>query len=310
VLVVFLGFDAVAGDADNLWHKSGPPLALDDLHNLVFTEPMDLAIVLGDEFGDGPAYTNFTYAGYNFGQGVYRIGTGSGVFEPVVDAGLSQFDGSGSDGVVTEDDDGNRWTDRWECRLPWSSLGMAGPHDADCLTVAAVIGNDSTSGPDRYLSSVVIGDHVYGARDGLGNAGFNVLNLTPRQVLLPHADVDANGLPNGWSQTHFGSPTAPDPTGDGDGDHMTHLEEYWAGTDPGSEADYPAIFWEPDADSTQLLWQGRAGRTYQVFRVTNLMIQADEELLGETTAGTDAPIRFPVSRENATTGYRLTILPP
>ncbi len=49
VLVLFLGLDTLADDAWNLWHLGGLPQALDQLHNLRFTEPMDVALVLGDQ---------------------------------------------------------------------------------------------------------------------------------------------------------------------------------------------------------------------------------------------------------------------
>ena len=47
VFMLFLGLDTLTDNAWNLWHKSGPPNAVDFLHNLRFTEPMDLAIILG-----------------------------------------------------------------------------------------------------------------------------------------------------------------------------------------------------------------------------------------------------------------------
>jgi hypothetical protein len=40
VLVLFLGVDTLTDNAWNLWHKSGPPLALDFLHNVRFAEPV------------------------------------------------------------------------------------------------------------------------------------------------------------------------------------------------------------------------------------------------------------------------------
>ena len=85
-MILFLGLDTLTDNAWTLWHKSGLPNALDFLHNVRFTEPMDIAILLGDQFADRANYTNFTYGGYDFGQGIFYIGTNSEVFVPMTAA--------------------------------------------------------------------------------------------------------------------------------------------------------------------------------------------------------------------------------
>ena len=42
VAVLFVGLDTLTDNAWNLWHKSGPPLALDFLHNVRFAEPVSV----------------------------------------------------------------------------------------------------------------------------------------------------------------------------------------------------------------------------------------------------------------------------
>lgn len=58
-------------------------------------------------------------------------------------------------------------------------------------------------------------------------------------------DLDDNGLPDGWEQRHhlreLAGPDATKPWGDPDGDGLTNLEEWQAGTDPRSAASRLAI---------------------------------------------------------------------
>lgn len=293
VVILFLGVDALSGDARSLWHKTDKPNALDDLHNLVFTEPMDLAIVLGDEYGDGGAYTDFTYAGYNFGQGVYFIGMDSSTFDPVPGAWLSQFDGEGNQPTASADDDGDRRTERWECRIPWTALGASGPGEVLCLTMAGVIGSDGVSGPDRYLSSRVLGADAYGATDGLGNAGFNLLTVTPAPVPLPHADYAANGIPNHWTFRHYGDLVGAPADADGDGDEQTTFEEFLADTQPTNAAS----FFHAGIDSAAppaLAWTGAFGRQYEVIYQTNLLAGSPWTVLTNLPPGTGGMVRVPL----------------
>ena len=46
-----------------------------------------------------------------------------------------------------------------------------------------------------------------------------------------HQDTDGDGLPDGWEEDALGS-TSPVPAGDPDGDGLTNLQEYQAGTHP------------------------------------------------------------------------------
>jgi len=153
--------------------------------------PMDLAIVFGDEYGDRPDDASFSYAGYDFGQGIYYIGTNSATFSPVVGARLSQFDGSNQTPCVSANDDGNRRTDRWEASLPWSSLNApSGVDSLDAILVAGIIGSSSVVSNDRYLSSTFIGqlaygdhEHLYRRRSGRRNFLFHQGNLRAVAVM-------------------------------------------------------------------------------------------------------------------------------
>ncbi len=271
VVVLFLGLDTLTDNAEHLWHKSGLPNALDYMHNLSFTEPMDIAIVLGDEYGDGPGYTNFTYGGYDFGQGIYYIGTNSSVFVPMSNARLSQFDGTNSTPCSTNDVDGNRQTDRWEARLPWADLNApSGVASVSNILLAGVIASDSTNGNDRYLSSAWMGNRLSAVRDAYGNIGYGVMLIEPLKVLLEQGDYDNDGLPDGWEHVSFGSAAGPDPADDSDGDFFSNWGEYVADTEPTNALSFFSAGGDRAAGGFVLNWPGAAGRRYSVEKGTVL----------------------------------------
>lgn len=266
VTVLFLGVDTLADDAWNLWHKSGLPNALDFLHNVRFTEPMDIALILGNQYGDGPGYTNFTHGGYDFGQGIYYLGTNSGVFVPLAAAQLSQFDGEGTTPCPTGGDGSSPETTRWEAALPWTALGAAGPEVASHLFLCGVIASDGVSANDRYLSRTFLGERAWGARDGYGQYAYNTVHLRPLRVNLLHADLLGDGLSNGWRQEEFGTPAGPPADEDSDGDGQPNGAEETAGTRP----------LDPDSrfalamDAAQIQWPFAAGRAYDVYFTADL----------------------------------------
>jgi hypothetical protein len=88
---------------------------------VAFAQNADLALVLGDEWGDGQ-FPSFSLGnGYDMGQGAWYLSATS--FWPVAGFKLSQFDGAGAASTASSDDDGNRLTDRWQASIPWTSLG-------------------------------------------------------------------------------------------------------------------------------------------------------------------------------------------
>ncbi|NCC51730.1 MAG: hypothetical protein EOM20_10995 [Spartobacteria bacterium] len=276
VMVLFLGLNTLSDNATNLWHKSSAPQALDYLHNVSFTEPMDLAIVFGDEYGDQADYPHFTYPTsnhYDFGQGIYYIGTNSSAFIPVPGAMLSQFDGVDDQPVTTTDDDGNRQTDRWEASLPWTALGASGIDSIDGLAVAGVIASDSTNGADRYLSASVVAQRVYGSRHTWGNVGYNVMTLAPLRILRESDDVDFDGLPNYWELRYFGTPEGPPPDDDDDGDRMDNRDEYIADTNPTNPASFfsmgGGLSTTPFDGGFVVTWPATSNRWYDLHRSTN-----------------------------------------
>ena len=195
-MIIFLDVDTLNQNATNLWQKTGPPYGLDNLHNINFERPMDIAILLGDEYGDGN-YSNFNLgAGSDFGQGVFYIG-GTGSFDAVSGARVSQFDGAGTNATTSTDDDGDRRTERWQVSIPWSALGTTNISGVSTCVVAGILVNDSVRGFDRYISGRYLGDYagayytgnaVLGYRDGNNNFGYNFVTITGARARLPETN--------------------------------------------------------------------------------------------------------------------------
>lgn len=266
VMVVFLSLDTLSLDRVNLWDESGSPQALDLLHNVAFAHPVDLAILIGDEYGDG-IYPNFNVGtGYDHGQGIYSLGAST--FDPVAGAVLSQFDGSGTNATVSADDDGgDRQTDRWEARIPWTALNAAGVADLSDLRISGLILSDYADGVDRYLSGNFLGSQAQSVTevDIYNNFGTAFVTLTPLSVCLPHLDGDADGMSNEYELRYFGSAGAGDINADDDLDGHTNGDELKLGTRPNDPASALIVYEVQNPSTTpDVWWQTVGGKTYRV----------------------------------------------
>ncbi len=242
-MILFIGLNTLSDNRLNLWDQGGGPNGLDLLHNVSFSSPMDLAIVLGDEYGDG-TFPDFNLGnGYNFGQGVFYLSATS--FVPVAGAVLSQFDGTGTNAVIGTNDDGDRLTDRWELSIPWASLGAGGSHSVTSLTVAGVVASDGEQWPDRYLSGNVLAESITSpvGLNEYNNYGFGFITLTPVAVDLSQVDSDGDGMPD--------------------------AQERIAGTDP---SDPGSVFRASGtAAAGEVAVESVAGRLYHLTYTTNLL---------------------------------------
>ena len=275
VVVLFVGLDTLTDNAWNLWHKTGLPMALDYLHNVRFTEPMDFALVLGDTYGDGPAFTNFNLGGaggYDFGQGIYYVGTNGSEFVPMASAKLSQFHGTGTVATTTGGTAADPWTKRWEAALPWSALNATGPESVSNLFVCGVIASSSTNGNDRYLSRTVLGERAWGERDEYRQYAYNTVNVRPQRVNLLHGDLLGDGIPNDWRQAYFGTPAGPPADEDTDGDGYANRAEEIAGTHPLEAGSFFAMDAPALGPPVALQWSFLANRAYDVWFTPDLQL--------------------------------------
>ncbi|MBN1268379.1 MAG: hypothetical protein JXB04_02235 [Kiritimatiellae bacterium] len=271
-MILFLGFNTLGDNVDNLWALTNAPNSLDFLHNVTFARPMDLALVLGDEWGDG-TFTNFNLGdGEDFGQGVYYLSSGEGRFVPVPGSKLSQFDGAGTGAALSNDDDTNRLTDRWECSISWNSLGAAeGINSVTNGLLCGLFANSSVDGNNRYLSGNYLGTSAVPATNA--NYEFNMVHLDPIEVGLPLADSDGDGIADWWERQYFSSLGVMSRFSDWDGDGMADREESYAGTHPKDAASCFQCY-TPAYDGGDggflVRWHSVAGRTYDLYCSTNL----------------------------------------
>ena len=232
-ILLFLQIDTLQNPATNLWDFSGTPYGLDNLHNVIFNPGVNLAILLGDEYGDGTFLHFNLESGSDFGQGAFYTDTSAKRFIPVPGVRLSQFDGTSNAPTLSSDDDGNRQTDRWEMAIPWSSLNAPlGAASVGSLHICGLIASESTSSNNRYLSGNFLGNTMSGEIDG-SNYGFHLATLTGQRVGLPGTDSDLDGMPDTWERNHgFNAASSADSIEDADHDGFSNRQEFISNTHP------------------------------------------------------------------------------
>lgn len=234
-VLLFLQVSTLPNPATTLWDFTGTPDGLDFLHNVVFDPGINIAILLGDEYGDGNFPHFHLESGADLGQGAFYTDTAVKRFVPVPGVRLAQFDGGPDSPTAAADDDGNRQTDRWEIAIPWASLNAPlGIASVGSCHISGLIASDGVSTNDRYLSANYLGRSASGTLNG--NYGFNLVTLAGWPLGLPGADSDLDGMPDAWERRHELDPgSAADAGGDDDRDGIGNRDEYFADTDPGDD---------------------------------------------------------------------------
>ena len=174
----------------------------------------DLADTDGDGLGDGQEKT--------FGSSPHVQDTDKDGLTDKAEFDLGYNPRNQADGLADTDGDGLR--DAWEL-AHFSDLSVAGVgtnSDADALTDA----EEEDLGTDPLTADT--------DGDGISDDLELILGYQPLDPVDGNADSDADGLPDTWEVQYFGDLTH---TGEesADGDSLTNVQEYQAGTSPVSE---------------------------------------------------------------------------
>ena len=169
-------------------------------------------------------------------------------------------------------------------------------------------------------ASVSLGAGVYYVElDGAGSgdplaaspSGFSEYGSVGRYVLsgfLP-ADADGDGMPDGWEVAQLGSVAAL-PEEDADGDGLSNVGEYVAGTVPTDGASVLAVnLFEMTSGGRVLRWDAVAERSYRVLMSRNLVyepfVPISQSLLYPVNVYTDE-----VERAEGALFYRIEVNGP
>jgi len=102
------------------------------------------------------------------------------------------------------------------------------------------------------------------------------IEATDLQLGTALIDVDGDGLADAWEQQYFGSLSA-NPGDDPDGDGMSNLREFRAGTNPtDAQSLFEVVEISKVPNGISVRWSSQAGRRYQVRRATTPLAALSE----------------------------------
>jgi hypothetical protein len=132
------------------------------------------------------------------------------------------------------------------------------------------------------------------------------------RVTNPAADLDGDGIPNGWEQ-QYGSTTGLVATADNDLDGYSNSAEYEADTNPLVAASRPEVTgWNAAGDLT-FFFNGSTGRVYQVLYTTNALTDSPLTWMpaqNPAVPGTGNPSSITITPAEGARFFRLKITFP
>ena len=117
------------------------------------------------------------------------------------------------------------------------------------------------------------------------------------QLLLPQSDQDGDQMPDDWETAHGLDPGTPNAGEDFDGDGLTNLEEYLAGTHPADLNSRLSLRITSEGSVLDLAFQAMAGRSYQL------------QYRNDTDSNWMNLLRIPAKAESELVTVRQTISP-
>jgi hypothetical protein len=130
-------------------------------------------------------------------------------------------------------------------------------------------------------------------------------------------DTDGDGIPDNWMNLHFSHATgqAADKsraTDDADGDGMTNIQEYKAGTDPNNpNSRFMVSSIDRSAGDPRINFQALAGKTYRLEYRDDLVIGNWSTLVDQIFSASTATLQIvdPSAAALSKRFYRLSIEP-
>ncbi|HZJ13949.1 MAG TPA: right-handed parallel beta-helix repeat-containing protein [Chthoniobacteraceae bacterium] len=134
--------------------------------------------------------------------------------------------------------------------------------------------NPSSIAPALSAIASVDPDGVPRPLDGNGD-GTPAYDMGSYEFLLATADSNADGIPDGWTQSHGLNPTDPGvANGNPDGDPFNTLHEWLADTDPTNPQSWFRIeSFSLGPPTVSIRFQSSAARRYTLFSTTDLAAQ-------------------------------------
>ncbi len=170
--------------------------------------------------------------------------------------------------------------------LTWSSASGSSPFSYN-IYEATTSGGENLASPTLVTNGLSTSVSLYPGnnspityffivrtQDGCGNIDSNTVEQSIQPLLDPNNSHVGDGIPNGWKQQYNFSPFDPTvASADPDGDGMSNLQEYLAGTDPTNGASYfHIISATPQTNDMLITWTCGGGRTNVVQSATDLTI--------------------------------------
>jgi hypothetical protein len=167
---------------------------------------------------------------------------------------LFTTDTGGFWGPLMLDSDSDGMPDWWELLYGFNPMSNDAQADADGDGISN--GKEFLMGLNPHHGETIIGAPA----------------LSPPFPLRTIRDDDHDGMDDDWEIRYFGT-AHPAPNYDSDGDGLTNLQEFQAGTSPVDPDSKLVIYAEssPSSEGKQISWTSSSYRSYAVDRGTNIM---------------------------------------